>query len=118
MYHSGSLMRMWMQMRAIRRRRSEYGVTVIMITRRPAIILWREAGNMAFAAVPVDGSSSMADDLMESIEPFKLKDAVDFQTAYLSGYLADKYDVTSEETVQCAHERMKRRVRKKSLQTL
>lgn len=63
---------------------------------------------MAFAAVPVDGSSSMADDLMESIEPFKLKDAVDFQTAYLSGYLADKYDVTSEETVQCAHERMKR----------
>ena len=66
------------------------------------------AGNMAFAAVPVDGSSSMADDLMESIEPFKLKDAVDFQTAYLSGYLADKYDVTSEETVQCAHERMKR----------
>ena len=66
------------------------------------------AGNMAFAAVPVDGSSSMADDLMESIEPFKLKDAVDFQTAYLSGYLADKYDVTSEETVQRAHERMKR----------
>ncbi len=31
----------------------------------------------------------MSDDLMESIEPFNISDAVDFQTAYLAGYLAD-----------------------------
>ena len=30
---------------------------------------------------------------MESIEPFDFSQIVDFQTAYLSGYLADKYDV-------------------------
>lgn len=45
---------------------------------------------------------------MESIEPFNISDAVDFQTAYLSGYLADKYDVSAEESVERAHVRMKK----------
>ena len=66
------------------------------------------SGKMAFAAVPVDGSSQMPDDLMESIEPFHMKDAVDFETAYLSGYLADRYDVTEEQSVERAHVRIKK----------
>ena len=49
----------------------------------------------------------MPDDLMESLEPFYFKDAVDFQTAYLSGYLADKYDVAEEECVDRANLRIK-----------
>ena len=53
------------------------------------------SGDIGFDRVPVDGSSKMPDDLMESIEPFKFEDAVDFKTAYLAGYLADKYDVTA-----------------------
>ena len=65
-------------------------------------------GSLEFAGVPVDGSSKMSDDLMESIEPFDLKDKVDFQTAYLAGYLADKYDVSSEESVGRANERIRR----------
>ncbi|MBQ7670356.1 MAG: hypothetical protein IJS45_06520 [Clostridia bacterium] len=65
-------------------------------------------GNISFAAVPVDGSSKMEDDLMESIEPFDLTQAVDFQTAYLAGYIADKYDVTAEQSVGRANERVKR----------
>ncbi len=64
-------------------------------------------GNMAFAKIPVDGSSKMADELMESIEPYDFSDAVDFQTAYLSGYLADKYDVGMEESIIRANERIK-----------
>ena len=64
-------------------------------------------GNLGFDWVPVDASSKMADDLMESIEPFDLAGAVDFQTAYLSGYLADKYDVTAEESVERANERVR-----------
>ncbi len=64
-------------------------------------------GDMRFAAVPVDGSVKMPDALMESIEPFNISEAVDFQTAYLSGYLADKYDVSEKETVKRAHQRMK-----------
>jgi len=66
------------------------------------------AGNLSFASVPVDGSSKMADDLMESIEPFNLSDAVDFQTAYLAGYLADKYDVTAEQSIERANARIKK----------
>ena len=65
------------------------------------------SGSLAFDNVPVDGSSKMADDLMESIEPFDLRGAVDFQTAYLAGYLADKYDVTAEESVNRANQRIR-----------
>jgi len=67
----------------------------------------RRAGNLAFTGVPVDGSTKMADDLMESIEPFDLSKGVDFQTAYLAGYLADKYDVSAEDSILRANERIK-----------
>ena len=65
-------------------------------------------GMIAFADVPVDGSTKMADDLLESIEPFDLSEAVDFQTAYLAGYLADKYDVDAEQSMQRANERIRK----------
>ena len=65
------------------------------------------AGYVAFDQVPVDGSKKMADDLMESIEPFNISGAVDFQTAYLAGYLADKYDVTAEQSIERANKRVK-----------
>jgi DNA-directed RNA polymerase subunit RPC12/RpoP len=65
-------------------------------------------GNVSFSHVPVDGSSKMEDDLMESIEPFDFSEAVDFKTAYLAGYIADKYDVTAEESVSRVNDRVKR----------
>lgn len=65
-------------------------------------------GNIGFQGVPVDGSTKMPDDLMESIEPFYLKDAVSFQTAYLAGYLADKYDVDAEQSIERANARVKK----------
>ncbi len=68
----------------------------------------RRSGTVAFSNIPVDGSSKMPDDLMESIEPFDFSEAVDFQTAYLSGYLADKYDVDDKQSRERANERMKR----------
>jgi len=67
----------------------------------------KRSGKIAFELIPVDGSEKMPDDLMESIEPFDFKDAVDFKTAYLSGYLADKYDVTAEQSVERANKRIK-----------
>jgi hypothetical protein len=45
---------------------------------------------------------------MESIEPYDFSGAVDFQTAYLAGYLADKYDVDADASVERANERIKR----------
>ena len=65
------------------------------------------SGSLAFDKVPVDGSSKMPNDLMESIEPYDYKDAVDFQTAYLSGFLANKYDEDSEACVPIANTRIK-----------
>jgi len=64
-------------------------------------------GKIAFEKVPVDGSSKMDDTLMESLEPYKFKEATPFQTAYLAGYVADKYDVDAESSVGRANERVK-----------
>lgn len=64
-------------------------------------------GTLGFEKVPVDGSSKMADDLMESIEPYNFSEAVDFQTAYLAGYLADKYDVSAQESISRANDRIR-----------
>lgn len=66
------------------------------------------SGTVGFKNVPVDGSKRIADDLMESIEPFDMSQAVDFQTAYLAGYFSDKYDVNAEESVPRANERVKK----------
>ncbi|MCI8316923.1 MAG: hypothetical protein HFG96_00135 [Lachnospiraceae bacterium] len=65
-------------------------------------------GDIGFENVPVDGSVKMDDALMQSIEPFYYKDAVSFETAYLSGYLADKYDQTSAECAPHANDRMRK----------
>ncbi len=65
------------------------------------------AGSIGYDHVPVDGTSRLANDLMESVEPYKFSDAVDFQTAYLSGYFADKYDVSAEDSIARANERIK-----------
>lgn len=65
-------------------------------------------GKIGFDKVPVDGSSKMDDTLMESLEPFKFKEATAFQTAYLAGYVADKYDVDAEASQARANERVKR----------
>ena len=64
------------------------------------------SGSIGFDNVPVDGSTKMPDDLMESIEPFNLNEAVPFNTAYLAGYLADKYDVDVNQSMGRANERI------------
>jgi DNA-directed RNA polymerase subunit RPC12/RpoP len=64
-------------------------------------------GSLGFDRVPVDGSTKMDDTLMESIEPYDFSEAVDFRTAYLSGYLAQRYDVTAEDSIARANERIK-----------
>ena len=43
---------------------------------------------------------------MESIEPFDYSDLIDFETAYLSGFLADKYDVASQQGEERIRERV------------
>ena len=63
-------------------------------------------GDISFEHVPVDGSTKMPDDLMESLEPYDYKEAKSFQMAYLAGYVADKYDQDAEASVPRANERI------------
>lgn len=64
-------------------------------------------GNMAFEKIPVDGSSKMPDAHMDAIEPYDYSALVPFSTAYLPGYLADKYDMSADDCNQRANDRIK-----------
>ncbi len=67
--------------------------------------LSKRSGSMNFERVLVDGSSRFDDDLMDSLEPFEFKDLVDYDHAYLSGFLAEKYDVESNIAIERANTR-------------
>ena len=64
--------------------------------------VYRE-GDMSFVKVPVDGSKKMPDDYMDSIEPFNYNELKRFSAAYLPGFMADKYDVESEDAAERAN---------------
>ncbi|MDR2808907.1 MAG: hypothetical protein LBB43_07880 [Spirochaetaceae bacterium] len=70
-------------------------------------------GIAVFENVPVDASLKMDDAVMESIEPFDYREAVDFQSAYLAGYLVDACDLDAGQAKWRALERIK-----KTLETL
>ncbi|NLN51571.1 MAG: hypothetical protein GX145_01985 [Clostridiaceae bacterium] len=76
------------------------------------------SGQLAFNSVPVDASSKLADDLMESIEPYYVQDLVNFNAGYLAGYLADRYDVPAEECTGRANQRVRQSTEKKFASTV
>ena len=53
----------------------------------------------------MDASSKMPDDHMDSIEPYDYQELKVFSTAYLPGFLADKFDVTVEACRERADQR-------------
>ena len=64
------------------------------------------SGNMDFQRIPVDASTKMDDAIMDSLEPFDLTKAVEYDAAYFSGYLADRYDVQEPDARPRANERV------------
>lgn len=68
--------------------------------------LVRRAGDMAFSRIPVDASRKMPDEYMDSLEPFNYDEMKEFSKAYLPGFLADKYDVSVEESADRADQRV------------
>ena len=56
----------------------------------------RRSGYVNFNRIPADASSKMPDAHMDAIEPFDYSDLTDFSTAYLPGFLCDKYDQSAE----------------------
>lgn len=86
-------------------------------TKTDTYLVERE-GSMFFDKVPVDGSEKFADDLMDSIEPFDYKDLVEFNPSYLSGFLAEKYDVEREKAALRAKKRVESSSENKMLETI
>lgn len=54
------------------------------------------SGSMKFDRIPVDGSTKFDDKIMDSIEPYDYENLVEFSPSYMSGFLAEKYDVNEE----------------------
>ncbi len=65
------------------------------------------SGELTFEKVPVDASTRMPDDYMDSIEPYDYSELKPFSAAYLPGFLADKYDVSAEDCFERADTRCK-----------
>ncbi|MBE6157628.1 MAG: zinc ribbon domain-containing protein [Firmicutes bacterium] len=64
--------------------------------------LSKRDATMDFERILVDGSSRFDDDLMDSLEPFNFSDLVEYNHAYLSGFLAEKYDVDKDKAKERA----------------
>ena len=65
------------------------------------------SGNLRFEKIPADASTKMDDSVMDSIEPYDYKELKPFTNAYLTGYLADKYDVSAKDNAGRAMKRAK-----------
>lgn len=64
------------------------------------------SGEMDFTRIPADASTQMDDATMDSLEPYDFSAAVEYDAAYFSGYLADRYDVESKDAQSRADERV------------
>ena len=62
-------------------------------------------GGLRFRRIPVDGSAKMPDEHMDAIEPYDFGELQPFSTAYLPGYMADKYDVDAAQAEERARTR-------------
>ncbi len=51
---------------------------------------------VGFRDIPVDASVQMPDDIMDLVEPFGYDQLEEFQEEYLSGFYAEKYNMTSD----------------------
>lgn len=68
--------------------------------------LVRRTGTLGFDNIPVDGSKKMDVRIAESLEPYDLTKAVPFQSAVLSGAMADHADIAAEDCKSRAAERV------------
>ncbi len=62
-------------------------------------------GSLDFERIPVDASTKMPDTHMDAVEPFDYSELKPFSTAYLPGFLADKYDVSQQDSMKRIQER-------------
>lgn len=56
------------------------------------------SGSAEYHKVPVDASKKLDDKFMHLIEPYNYEDLKDFSMQYMSGFMAEKYDVEADES--------------------
>ena len=66
----------------------------------------KRSGSVEFEKVPADGSKKFDDDTMDSIEPYDFSECQPFDYSFLSGFLAEKYDVSPDEDKSRVEQRM------------
>ena len=57
-------------------------------------------GSVDFEQVPIDGSTRFPNDLMNTIQPYNYNELKTYNHAYLSGFLAERFDVEGENTTK------------------
>ena len=62
--------------------------------------------DVSFRDVPVDASGRISDELMDSLEPFDMRDEKPFDTRYLAGFTADRFDRAGDSVADRAKRRM------------
>jgi len=55
-------------------------------------------GQVRYEKIPIDSSTKLDDKYMNMIEPYDYSELAEFSMAYLSGFMADKYDVMVDES--------------------
>lgn len=66
--------------------------------------------DLNFLKVPADASVKMNDDLMDKLEPFDYGELKDFQTPYLAGFIAEKYNYTDKDLLKRVQDRVEKYV--------
>ena len=64
------------------------------------------SGSAEYNLVPVDASKKLDDKFMHMIEPYNYQDLKDFSMEYLSGFMAEKYDVEASEAENLMEKRV------------
>ncbi len=70
----------------------------------------RRGGTVSFADVPVNSSTKLDDTLMEAVEPYDVSSLEKFNTAYLSGFQAERYDQGVDKCMPRAAQRIRESV--------
>ncbi len=72
------------------------GMTVEARTHEDGTFLYERDASCRYENVTLDASKRLNNEMSRRLEPFRTEEVVDFDVAYLSGFYADRYDVTKE----------------------
>lgn len=76
------------------------------------------AGSISFTKIPVDATSKLDDSFMDALEPFDYSEFMDYDSAYMAGFLADKYDIAAQECMPRAKVRITNSIKEEFLKTV